>query len=406
MTTRDITDEGYRGLSRRRLLGGLALAGVAGLAGCGSSNEGNGDDPDGGPSGDAGNGGSNGDAGRNSGGSGDNGDGTGGQGDTGGKEQLSGVIGEQLRGERAAFAVEYVRPVEEIRDFMEFPDTDSDIPYGATKTIDDFAGRGLAKSGESFYAVGIAVKNTIETPIDSQTLVLRGEDTIEMGLFPSETQRLTAGSSARTSGNAVAPGELLRAELVFALADDPSSYTLSFQPYEVSSGSIETYTVDLGAGTEATATLTQDVPLQALETPVVVGDFSVTLHGVERVASLSESPYQELFGPRPGFEYLEFELSAERTGDVMIGQDWSLGVLDDEGYGFSWMRIYQDAYELNRTRLEELSVGERVDHTRLAFPIESDFQPTAVTMTGPGKLENPPQFGSDQTIDRVAWPLQ
>lgn len=395
MTTRDIDDVGY-GLSRRRLLGGLALAGAAGIAGCGSSTD---DGTDGG----GGNG--NGDAGLDNGGSGGNGN-DGGTGDQGGQQKLDGTIGEQLRGERTAFMVEYVRPVEEVHDFMEFPHTDSDIPYGVAKTVEDYAGRGLAKSGESFYGIGIAVKNVGDTPIDSQTLLLQGEDTMEMGLFPGETQHLSIASSARTQGNTVAPGELLRGEAVFALGADPSAYTLRFEPYEVSTGAPGKYTVDLSAGAEATATFTQDIAFEALGTPVDVGDFTVTLHGVDRVSSVTDSPYQELFGPRPGFEYLVFDLSAERTGDVMIGQDWSLGVLDDDGYSFSWTRVYQDAFDLNGPTLEDLSVGERIDHTRLAFPIEADFQPTAVTMTGPGKLDNPPKYGSDQTIDRVAWPLQ
>lgn len=381
--------------TRRHFLAASGVASAALLAGCG----GGGDEPE------DQNGGGNG-GGNDNGNGGGNGNGNGG-GNGGGtfNGDLTGAIGDRLAGERAAMMVEYVRPVTEVLDYSEMPRTDESGVYGTPKTVDDYIGRGLARSGESFYGVGLAIKNVSEFYIDVATVLLMNETAAEVGVFPGRSQRLTMRSQGRGSGSVLAPGEMVRGELVFALGSEPANYTLIFDPRHILTGATERFEVDLSTGSEATASFSQDVSLSTMGQSVAVGDFDVTLHDVSFVDYVADSPYQDIFGPREGYQYVVFDVSATRTSEEMIGQDWSLGVVDSEGYTFSWRRIYQDAMELNRTPLEDLAVGETIEHTLLAFPLSTDFEPVAVSMTAPGPFEPPTQYSADVGTDRHCWSL-
>lgn len=375
-----------RRYSRRGVLGGLGLAGAVALAGCiGGEATGNDDDEDGTTSG-------------NSGGAGN------GQGAIGGVDR-SGGIGASLTGELASLMVEYVQPVEEVLDFSEMPNTDEDGSYGTPQTVDHWAGRGLAKSGESFYGVGLAIENVSDFYIDVGTVLLMGQDTAEFGAFPGRSQRLSFQLQGRGSGAVLSPGEVVRGELVFALGAEPATYSLVFDPRHILTGATERFEVDLASGTDGTASFSQNADLATMGQQTTVGDFDVTLHDVSFAETVADSPYQDLFGERPGYRYVVFDLSATRTSDEMIGQDWSLGVVDADGYNFSWRRIYQDALELNRTRLEDLAVGESIDHTLLAFPLSTEFEPAFVTMMATGPFDPPTAYSADVGTHRTVWSL-
>jgi hypothetical protein len=313
-------------------------------------------------------------------------------------------MGEVVTGEYVSLMVEYVRPVETVNDYNRFPNTDEPEVYGQPRTIEYYIARGLAPAGSSFYAVGMAIKNVSDVPIDSSTVVLRGEEIPAFGVFPSQSQRSSLQGSARGVGRPMVPGEVMRGETVFALPEAPETYTLNILPFEIGTNQSEQLFVDLGRGSDGTASFTQAAALNELGETVSIGDFDVTIHEVERVASVTDSPHQTIFGPREGFDYLRVDLSATRTSDTMIGQRWSMG-MGDEGFVFGWSTVYQDALDLNRTRLEELSVGESIEHTILAFPVETAFEPTTLSMTAIGPIETSTEFSADEGVERALWSL-
>jgi len=337
-------------------------------------------------------------------GNGGDGNGDGDDGDDGDSTEGVYARGETIDGEYASFVVEYARPVETVYELRSFPRTTDDQQYGVPRTVAYYQNIGLAKPNTSFYAVGIAVKNGHDKLIDASTVFVRNGDSAEIGLFPKSSQKLNAMTSGRGTGRPLVPGEIVRGETVFALPDDPSNYTLTFQLYVPETFRSEKFDIDLGRGADTTASFTQNPAVQAYDQPVAVGDFDVTLNAVERVSSVVESPHQEIFGPRPGYEYLYVDLSATRTSNVMVGQDWSIAASDDQGHSFSWTRIYQDAIDLNRTRLEELDVGQSINH-RMAFPIDEEFEPTYLGFNGPGPLDSDDDSGARKVLQRVLWPM-
>lgn len=398
MDTADgVTGAGSRSLNRRELLGGIGTVGAIAIAGCSSGAGSGGDDGAVEEDIDTGSGDPRSDTGADGSGGDTDGDGTPGDGPAG--------IGDLIRGEYLSVVIEYVQPVQTVLDFSRMPQRSEAEPYGTPRTIDYYTDRGVASSGDSLYAIGIAMQNVHGSAVDASTVSLRTEDTLAVPTFPARSQSLSLVTAGRTSGRPMVPGEVVRGELTAALPVSPEEYTLHLQPMEVGSGRTEQHLVDLGAGAPGGTTFTQSPRTEAMDQPVAVGDFEATLHSVERVPSITDSPHQSLFGPRPGYEYVRIDLSATRTSDVMIGQGWSLGASDDEGHVFSWGQIYQNALALNSGRFEQLAVGESISNVTFAFPIAEDFEPTLLSMTGLGPVEDPPRYWSDRAIQRVFWSL-
>ena len=312
-------------------------------------------------------------------------------------------IGDVLSGDYLSLMVEYVRPVETVLDFREFPHTDDDAVYGVPRTVDYFVESGFAEAGTSLYGVGLAVKNAGEGFVDVSTLFLRSEaQPIAMEVFMGRSQRLAFGASGRSNSRLLAPGEFARGEAVYALSGDPTDYALTLQPATHPAGLTEQLAVDLGTGAEAEAPFRPSVSPAATGEAVGVGDFEVTVDAATFVESVADSPHQELFGPREGYEYLVVDLSVTRRFDAMIGQDWSVGVRDDDGYGTAWGTVYDDVMDINRPMLDELAVGESSSQT-LAFPIEEGFRPAYLTMNVDGPVESEVLTGR-QTF-RSVWDL-
>lgn len=209
---------------RRELLrGGIALAALT-LAGCSDSAEdplGSGD-ADGTPVGpDDGSGAAGGspDVGSNDGG-GAGGDGTG----DGSGDSDTGAVGQVITGEYAALSVEYVRPVETLMDYREVPRTDEDASWGRPRDLAWLQEKGFARAATGLYAVGVAIKNRGDRLLSVQTTMLEAEDGMQMEVFMGRSQRLTFAQTRGGGGVNLRPGELVRAELVFALPNDPSNY--------------------------------------------------------------------------------------------------------------------------------------------------------------------------------------
>jgi hypothetical protein len=311
-----------------------------------------------------------------------------------------------LTGETIAWAIEYVRPLESVVDYQSVPRTTEAKRYGERRMIDYYRGVGLASAADAFYAVGVAMRNTYDRPINVLTVFLQdGDETVAFGFFPSESQRLATVFDDRQAGDVLAPGELRRGELVFALPREPANYVFRFEPYSVDGAVRERFDVDLGAGSAATVGLSPGQAAATVGDTISVGDFDVTLHAVEFVDSIADSPYQDLYGSRDGFRYLRLDLSATRNSDVTIGQQWSLGVVDAEGYEFAWGGSYQDALDLERPTLDRLGIGESIEHTILAFPLEDGFEPSYIGMNASGPFANPPQFGPQSGMHRGLWSL-
>jgi hypothetical protein len=311
-----------------------------------------------------------------------------------------------LTGETIAWAIEYVRPLETVVDYQSVPRTTEAKRYGERRMIDFYRGVGLASDDDTFYAVGVAMRNTYDRPINVLTVFLQaGADSVEFGFFPSESQRLATFFDDRQAGDTLAPGELRRGELVFALPQEPANYVFRFEPYSVDGTARERFDVDLGAGSAATVDLPQGPTAATVGDTITVGDFDVTLHSADFVDSIADSPYQDLYGARDGFRYLRLDLSATRNSDVTIGQQWSLGVVDGDGYEFAWGGSYQDALDLERPTLDRLGIGESIEHTILAFPLEDGFEPTYIGMNASGPFENPAQFGPKNGMHRGLWTL-
>lgn len=386
-----------RSWTRRRVLAGSSALGFALLAGCGGNDGGDGGD---------GNGGDGGDGDDDSGDIANGGTGGGNGGGDGGSGNGTGQIGSVVAGETIDWAVEYVRPLETVVDYQRVPRTTEVGEYGEERTIEFYQGVGLASQADSFYAVGVAMRNTHDRPLNVLTaLLLDGDGNVHFGLFPSESQRLATFFDARQAGNVLAPGELRRGELVFALPREPANYLLRFEPYSVDGKTRDQLTVDLGTGSETTVDLSQQPSPANVGETIAVGDFEVTLHSAEFVESITDSPYQDIFGPREGFRYFRLDLSATRNSDVTIGQQWSLGVVDAEGYEFAWTGSYQDALDLRRPTLDRLDVGESIEHTILAFPLEEEFEPTYIGMNASGPFEDAPQLGPENGMHRGLWTL-
>jgi hypothetical protein len=146
------------------------------------------------------------------------------------------------------------------------------------------------------------------------------------------------------------------------------------------------------------------VSMAAHGSPTSAGDFDLTLHSVATAASATDSPYQDIFGPREGFEYVLIDVTATRTSDEMVGQDWGFGVVDSDGYSYMWNYgiTFQDRLDLGRTPLEDLEVGETISHTKFAFPIETDFDPVGLAFEAPGPYED---TVIDSGPDRALWPV-
>jgi hypothetical protein len=137
-----------------------------------------------------------------------------------------------LTGETIAWAIEYVRPLETVVDYQSVPRTTEAKRYGERRMIDFYRGVGLASDDDTFYAVGVAMRNTYDRPINVLTVFLQaGADSVEFGFFPSESQRLATFFDDRQAGDTLAPGELRRGELVFALPQEPANYVFRFEPY-------------------------------------------------------------------------------------------------------------------------------------------------------------------------------
>jgi hypothetical protein len=393
---------------RRELLrGGIALAAL-GLAGCSDSS---GDPFDSGTDGSPANpndgsgadGGSP-DAGSNPAGSNDDGsasgDGTGdGSGDPG-----TGAIGQVVTGEYAALAVEYVRSAETVMDYREVPRTDEDDSWGRSRDLTWLQEKGFARGATGLYAVGVAIKNRGETLLSVQTTMLQSEDGMQMEVFMGRSQRLTFAQTRGGGGVNLRPGELVRAELVFALPDDPSNYQFVLVPTQLPTARSEKLRVDLWAGEDGQAAFQNEVTLATHGSPTAVGDFDLTLHSVGTAASAVDSPYQDIFGPREGFEYVLVDVTATRTSDEMIGQDWGFGVVDAEGYSYMWTHgiTFQDRMDLDRTTLEDLAVGETLSHTKFAFPLETGFDPVTLAFEAPGPYAD---TVIDSGLARALWPL-
>lgn len=375
---------------RRRdvLYGGLALSSIP-LAGC----TGNDDQPFGDGLGGTGS------PSTDPGGDGD-GDGDGDSGGDGG--QTEGEIGQPLSGEYASLTVEYVRPVEEVLDYSEFPEVDADEPYGVPVDAEDMAEKGFVRSGAEFYGIGIAVKNTSDRLLNVDTVTLQTDDDLADWVFLGRNQRLTFAR-----GNLL-PGELARTEVVAGVHADPSEYTLLFMPLQNGTGRSERLRVDLGAGSNGQAEYGQEPPVDDHGTSVDVGNFDVTIHSTAFVDQVADTYRPEKYGPRPGYRYLLIDLSATRTSDVIhTSGTWRVGVRSTDGYGFAWGGIMlHDVLEANRTRVDQLAVDETIEHTTLALPVEDGFDPEFLTMDAPGPLEDPPAGGSEVGMARAVWPIE
>lgn len=373
-------------LSRRTLLQLTGAAGATMIAGCADIGPDLGSEPTDGEGG---------------GGDGDTGDG---DSDSGGGPPDTGTVGQTLDGELVRMMIEYVRPVEGLTDYRRFPYTDKPETYGEQVTVEDLIDVGLANPGSSLYGIGIAVVNDFDEPISVRTVGLQneGEGPVDFGTFLGQSQRLTY-AHGRTGGHYIAPGELIRGEVVFALDTDPSEFTLLFMPHRHIGGPIERFTVDLRAGSERQADFALNPATLSIGETGDVGDLEVTLHSAEYVDSVTESPNQHLFGPREGYRYLLVDLSATRRGEVMIGQRWEAGAVDDEGYGFAWTTSYQDVMDITRPSLDDLSIDESISHTQLAFPVEDGFAPEYFTLTAPGSVENAGEFEAKERMGRSIW---
>lgn len=388
-------DEPGASWTRRRVLAGVGATGFAALAGCSSGGSGDGDGDSGGVATD----GTNADDG--------SGSDTDGSGEAGGDGTASSpaAMGQVVEDQHVSFVVEYARPIDEVVDYSDFPQRHEEGTYGVPRTVSYYASQGFTDETTEFYAVGVAVQNTHDRPVDASTMFLENDGGGAVMTFPGRGQRLTYHVKGGST-SPLLPAEVARGEVVFALPDAPDTYQLRFRPFEVRTGAAEPILVDLGSGAEGTATFGQAMQTRQYGSPAPVGDFDVTLHAVDRLASIEDSPHQEYFGPREDYDYLRVDLSATRTSDEMVGQDWSLGMADDDGYGFGWSTVYDDVYDLNRIRIEQLSIGETLENTVLAFPVETSFDPTYLTMNAVGPFEEPPESGSDVGVQRIAWSLE
>lgn len=394
-------------LGRRDVLrGGIALASLS-LAGCSGGGESSlGDGQTDAPQ----DGGGGVDSGADVGGGSGSGAGAGGGSDGGAggsgtnRGDPTGAVGQVVSGEYADFAVEYVRPVESVMDYREVPQTDEDAQWGVSRDLASLQEMGFARGATGMHGVGIAIKNRGEGLLSVQTTMLQGTDSMHMGVFMGRSQRLTFSQARGGGGVNLRPGEVVRAELVFALPDAPSNYQLVLVPIQLATAQSEKLYVDLGAGSDAEAPLSNEVEMGSPGTATRVGDFDVTLHSVSTAASVSDSPYEDLFGPREGYEYVLIDVTATRVSEESTSQDWGFGVVDGAGYRYMWSHglTFQDRTQLDRTTLEDLPVGETLAHSKFAFPIETGFDPVALAFEARGPYE-------DTVIDagqsRALWPI-
>lgn len=87
--------------------------------------------------------------------------------------------------------VEYLRAVDEVMDYTEFPDVDVDTPYGVARDIGYFENQGFIQPDRTFYGAGMAVQNIGEHLLDISTIAFRHDDDVVFDPWMGRSQRLT-----------------------------------------------------------------------------------------------------------------------------------------------------------------------------------------------------------------------
>lgn len=231
-------------------------------------------------------------------------------------------------------------------------------------------GRRQAEPGRAFLVVPVAIKNvTTEAFVlfdfERQSRVKDGQGFNYESTFVTTEQELVDAE--------LAPGEVMRGDTVYEIAEDATDFTLEVDLPTATFGDLDRIVIDLEteAPTPADLEQTLDVDIHEPGTAVSTGAFRVSLNSVEFRRTVGDDTATE-----SGFEFAIVDITTRNESEAVGNLSLSLQTLVKDGTGRGSRDSIRGTSELPRgyDQLSPLAPGES-RRGLVAYTVPAEVEP-------------------------------